>query len=114
MTTDSQTPRKSTKSLVARIIRKMKKKSSKTKEIERLQYEMSKQTRLIAQLNRQISELQNDRRDRNKALYQMAAPKKRKSELRVTQSICKPVKFASQNNISPNKVELNSSLSVLL
>ena len=64
-------------SLVSRLLRRLKKrKSKKTTEIERLHYEMDKQSRLIAQLNRQISDLQSDRRIANKELYKLAAPKK--------------------------------------
>ena len=67
-------------SLVSRLIRRLKKrKSKKTSEIERLHYEMDKQSKLIAQLNRQVSDLQSDRRIANKELYKLAAPKKVKT-----------------------------------
>ena len=99
---------KQKKSLVGRILRRIRNsgKKSKSKEIERLHYEMDKQSRLIAQLNRQINDLQSDRRIANKELYKMAAPKK-----------VKTVKaFHSQYNVHIPKYtkELNSSLSVLL
>ena len=95
------------RSLVGRLLRRIRAgKNSKSKEIERLHYEMDKQSRLIAQLNRQINDLQSDRRIANKELYKMAAPKKVKT--------VKP--FHSQYNVHTPKHtrELNSSLSVLL